>query len=215
MSEASVPVMERLKSETVEQHDAAENHPFHRQLAKGRVSNEQYTSYLRQMYCVHRGLEEKLREVVDTREDAARIVTEEQFQTPYLADDLRHFGIDPSAVDASAATQGFLDHLRGIDPQRDWGRVLGMHYVLEGSNNGSRFIAKNLSRAQGWESGAPGMRYLDPYGDRQREVWLRFKERMNAVGFSDAQKDEIVDAAKVMFGWIAEISDDLAAAPAS
>lgn len=214
MSDGSDSVMDRLKTETVEQHHAAEHHPFHRDLAKGRVSRDQYYAYLGQMLHVHRGLESLLRRIVAARPDVASVVTDEQFQAPYLEEDLLHFGVDPETAEPSPATGRFLDEIARCDADADWLRVLGMHYVLEGSNNGSRFVSMNVAKMLGQQQGS-GLRYLNPYGERQREVWAGFKERMNAVGFTDAQKREIVEGAKAMFDWISEISDDLAAVPAS
>jgi len=88
--------------------------------------------------------------------------------------------------------------------------LLGLHYVLEGSNNGSRFIARGLMSAYGLAPG-PGLRYLDPYGDEQRERWLAFRATMDEVGFSQEDSDRLLVAARQMFQSIVDISDDLLA----
>ncbi len=72
----------------------------------------------------------------------------------------------------------------GDDPLR----LLGMHYVLEGSNNGSRFIARHVGRAYQLSTG-PGLRYLDPYGDRQRAYWMDFKNAMGKFQFTGADEE--------------------------
>jgi len=84
--------------------------------------------------------------------------------------------------------------------------LLGMRYVLEGSNNGNRFIARAI------RAGLPGAptRYLDPYGEAQRPRWVQFKADMDAVGFEAGQQDRIVAAAQEMFAAIGALSRELA-----
>ena len=96
--------------------------------------------------------------------------------------------------------------MAGDDPLR----LLGLHYVLEGSNNGSRYIARHVARAYDLAPG-PGLRYLDPYGERQREYWMAFKNDMLAEGFTDVETALLVQGAKQMYQTVAELSDDLAA----
>lgn len=83
-----------------------------------------------------------------------------------------------------------------------------MQYVLEGSNNGSKYISRAVLKAYGLAPG-DGTRYLDPYGEKQREYWAAFKIDMNGVGFDQARIDGIVAAAKVMFAGIEAIGDDI------
>ena len=83
-----------------------------------------------------------------------------------------------------------------------------MLYVLEGSTNGSKFIAAALHRAWGFEPG-PGLSYLDPHGDLQKQRWLAFKHDMDAAGFSEADAAVLIDAARLVFQSVADISDEL------
>lgn len=86
-----------------------------------------------------------------------------------------------------------------------------MHYVLEGSNNGNRFIAKAVRRALGLVEGA-GDRYLDPYGDAQRGLWAHFKQRMDAAGWSGEEADAMVRAAQDTFDAVGALSEEIQAA---
>ena len=91
--------------------------------------------------------------------------------------------------------------------------LLGFHYVLEGSNNGSKYIAMGMGKAYGLEPG-PGLRYLDPYGEAQRERWDAFRSSMESVGFSPAEKDLLVACAKEMFEALIRIGDEFVGATA-
>jgi len=77
--------------------------------------------------------------------------------------------------------------------------------VLEGSMNGNRFIARALQQTPG----IAALSYLDPYGEEQRPVWQAYRERMTEAGFDEAQGQRMVTAAKDMFTFIAEMSDEL------
>ena len=96
--------------------------------------------------------------------------------------------------------------------------LLGMLYVLEGSTNGSRFIARSLARTfnENVKSGkagpnagsGAGLSYLDPYGDAHPERWQSFKTDLNAANLED-HLDAMIEASKIMFRSIADLSDEL------
>lgn len=203
----STSIMERLRSETLADHKAAESHPLQHALALGTLPRGHFCRHLGQLLHVHRTLDGALRRLADSTPAIPAVVGPEQFQTPYLEEDLAF--LDPSRLHdaplpATATLLDAIDRIAREEPEA----VLGLHYVLEGSNNGSKFLARVVQRAYGLEPG-PGTRYLDPYGDRQRELWARFKADMNGVAFTPAQCDRIVVAARLMFRAIGAIGDDL------
>jgi heme oxygenase len=57
--------------------------------------------------------------------------------------------------------------------------------------------------------GISAMAYLDPYGEEQRSTWQAYRARMNEAGFDEPQGERMVAAARDMFTFIAEMSDDL------
>jgi heme oxygenase len=137
-------------------------------------------------------------------------VQEYQYQEPYLRRDLAAFRADANGVAPTAGTRAFLEWLDSPDGRAPLA-LLGCHYVVEGSNNGSRYIAKAIRRAFGIE-GSAGVEYLDPYGDEQPARWARFKSDLDSAGLGEVEADRLVAAAKVMFETIGRISDDLARA---
>lgn len=210
-TQAAVGVMERLKSETRELHGAAEQHEFNRNLFKGRLPREDYVRHLGQLLLVHRALEARLREARERVPAIASVVEEYQYQEPYLIEDLEFFGVDPATIEAQPATERLIRRINTVAEECPLA-LLGFHYVVEGSNNGGRFIARGIAKAYSLRPG-PGLRYLDPYGDAQPQRWAEFKAEMGKVGFTDEEVCVLVDAAKEMFRAIAEIGDDLIAEP--
>lgn len=202
-------IMDRLRSETLGDHKAAESHPFQRALGSGALPRDLFARNLSQLLHVHRALDAALTRLAPACPPIAAVVRDEQLQSTYLVDDLAMLGFDhlvDPPLPATARIVAAIEATAASDPVA----VLGLHYVLEGSNNGSKFLSRVVQRAYGLSGGA-GTRYMDPYGDRQRAVWAQFKADMNAVGFSRDECDRIVAAAKVMFQAISAMGDDLLA----
>ncbi len=208
MADQNTNVMAKLKSATADLHTEAENRPMQRLLAKGTLPREQYVAYLGQLYWLHRTLEEVTDAAASSHRAFATVVRDDQRRTPELRADLAAHGVKADAVTPQPATEAAMTEVRrfaGDDPVS----ILGLTYVLEGSNNGSKYIARNLMKSYGLTPGEPGLSYFDPYGDEQMPRWLAFKAAMDAAGFDEAEQKTIVDAAKAMFRMIAEISDEV------
>ena len=200
--------MQQLRDSTRAEHQRAEHHPFQQAMFKGELSRDEYAAWLAQMHLVHSSLETALRQVGKDHQGIRTVVRDYQYQTPYLVEDLEHFGVDPDSIEPLPATQRFIAAVE--DGKDDPLLLLGLHYVLEGSNNGSRFIARHVAQAYQLAPG-PGLLYLNPYGDKQREYWMTFKNDMATVPFTEADNERLVEAAKLMYQTVAELSEDLAA----
>lgn len=203
-------VMQRLRDETAELHKQAETKPMQGALVRGMVTREQYGAWLGQMWAMHRELDAALRIAAPRAEAIRRVVTEEQYQEPYLRADLEFMGIDSGTIRPMSGTSAFIARVHEIGATNPLG-VLGVHYVLEGSKNGNRFIVRAVRKALGLELGR-GDRYLDTYGEAQPLKWGAFKEAMNRIAFTDAEIDGLVSAAKVGFEGVMALSDDVWAA---
>jgi heme oxygenase len=190
-------IMSRLRHATQALHDQAEASPFQKALIAGELPIESYVALLEQLYHVHDALERELDALRRTSPIAAAVLRDEHFQTPYLREDLLHFEREPGASEPHAAVR------RPI-------ALLGAQYVLEGSNNGSKFIARRLMSAYALRTG-PGLRYMDPYGDSQRAVWAAFKEAMNVQPIADADAIAMIGMARWTFVGIMSLGEELVA----
>jgi heme oxygenase len=192
-------VMTRLKDETADLHRDAETSRFQKALVKGEVGREAYAAWLGQMMLIHEALEAALHE--STSVAIAAVNRPEYDRAADLAADVADLEA-PAAPAPLPATTALLSRIAAADDLA----LLGMRYVLEGSNNGNRFIAmairKNLPEAP--------TRYLDPYGEAQRPRWAQFKADMDAIGFDPAQQDRLVAAAQEMFAAVGALSRELA-----
>lgn len=201
--------MAHLRESTAALHDQTESHPFPQDLVAGKLPLAGYVNYLAQMFIVHKALESALTQWRDSRSQASAtgLFDLDQIKTPYLLNDLAMFGVDPASIVPAPATRRLvadIDRRAGFSPVS----LLGMHYVLEGSTNGGKYIARAVQKAYKLAPGA-GSSYLDPYGDTQRQRWLHFKSAMDAAEISAHDVAEIADAAAAMFIAIRAVFDDL------
>jgi heme oxygenase len=204
MEYESTRIMDILKASTAEQHRDAEHRQLQRDMVRGKLAPETYTAWLGQMLLVHRALWEEIaaRRVDDPR--LATIILDEGLHVANLSADLAALGVNADDVAPLASTHRAVQAIRqtsGTEPLS----LLGYNYVLEGSMNGNRFIARALAQVPGITATS----YLDPYGEAQRPSWQGYRERMNQAGFDETQGERMVSSARAMFAFIAEMSDEI------
>jgi len=201
-------IMMRLRDETADLHQQAESREFQQRMFRGALTRTEYLAWLGQMWLVHRALEGALAERLGADPRFAA-VHPEQFKAERLASDRAELGgEDPRPLPSTARLVERFATAARSEPLR----LLGYHYVLEGSTNGNRILARRLLPALGLEAETAG-RYLDPYGERQRETWALFKREMQEVELTAAESDLLVDAARELFAAISDLSAELAEVP--
>jgi len=129
-----------------------------------------------------------------------------QYQEQSLRRDLAHLGRDEDGAAPLPAVREFAARVT------DWAArnpvaLLGILYVLEGSKNGGRYLARAVRRAYGFDG--QGTEYLDPYGELQAERWQQFKADMDALPLTEVEKDDIVAAAASAFRSIMQLHQEL------
>lgn len=208
------PLTAFLKRETQANHDNAERHPLQKQLASGQLPIALYADYLAQLRVVHAALETRL----------SRLSSSGVAWASTLAPAFRHVG----AIDADLAfisqrhgapSAAVTPHASSLaqdiaaDAATTPAHILGMIYVLEGSMNGGRFIARVVRRAYGFDTPA-GTSYMDPYGDEMPVRWAAFKTGLDSGAQSAAERSAALEGAKRLFDAIARIGDELLASQA-
>lgn len=199
-------IMQRLKTETRDLHSHAESRTLQRAMAGGEVDRTAFCAYLGQLHHVHSSLESALDSSRGDHPAIAAIATVDRMRVPDLDRDLSYFGIDPRRVPAGDAARRF-SQMVGITNEANPIALLGALYVVEGSTNGGRFLARALSKS--WGLDGEGLSYFDPYGEEQRRMWASFREQMGEASIDADQEDAIVEMAKTTFLAIAEVSDEV------
>jgi len=163
---------DRMKTECWPLHQAAETAERPKRMLKGDIGRDLYIALLEQMLIAMRALDDAIADLRPTVPALAAVVTDDQLQAPAIEADLDHFGADPSAITPLPATRRLVETIRADAADRPI-RLLGLHYVREGANNGNVFLAKTLRTSLGLPADGSGTRHLDPYGaDNQRPRWM-------------------------------------------
>jgi heme oxygenase len=204
MSYHSTKIMEILKDATAEQHRDAERRQLQKDMVRGHLPAQTYAAWLGQMFLVHQALWDSIARCGSVNPLLTRIVQDEGLHVSHLRTDLSAFGTDADAVVSLPSTDRAVRSIARM-ADSDPLSLLGYNYVLEGSMNGNRFIARAMQRTPGITS----MSYLDPYGEAQRPTWQAYRDRMNEAGFDEASGLRMVEAARDMFTFVAEMSEEL------
>lgn len=204
-------IMRHLREATRDLHKDAEARPLPRAMAQGHLSAGSYVMYLGQLRHIHEALERSLDAAHESRPELSALFTDERRRVPDLDADLEAFDVSPGTVPVLPATETFMSRISELE-KSDPIALLGPLYVLEGSTNGGRFLARVLERSLQIEAGA-GLSYLDPYGERQPEMWAAFKNLADALALSPAEAAAVTEEARQTFRAISEISDAILPPP--
>lgn len=202
----NINIMDLLRESTSGLHSDAEGQEFQRQLGTGTVHKEPYKKYLGQLYYMH----DKLASLLKANEKEthiAKVLQPHHMDNSCLQKDLAYFAETESSQTKLKATEKINAELEASAKDKPYS-LLGYLYVLEGSTNGAKFMAKTLQKSLALPEDK-GASYFDRYGDEQRPRWAKFKEDMNAVGFTEEEKAELVKSAKRMFQAFFEIGGEL------
>ncbi len=199
-----------LKTATAAHHQATERHPLQQKLLTGQLPRTTYAAWLGQLLLSHRELEWHLARLRFPVGRIGDVVSDHQLHVPALERDLAFLGVDVEALAPLSATAALISD---IDRTAVRARLalLGFQYVLEGSKNGGRHIAKRVRLAYRLPVDR-GATYLDPYGTAQEARWREFKTSLRAAALAPQEMAVLAAAAREMFAHLAAIMDDVLAA---
>ena len=195
-------IMARLKAGTAAQHAVAESKPLEAALIEGSIGQAQYQKYLSQRWLIHRELEAATNRALKTDARLASLHLPSLYQTQNLESDLARLETNLESIRPLPGASHLIEKIQKAAPAT----LMGIYYVFEGSKNGARFIAKALAKA--WElSDTSSFRYLDPHGEEQRPLWMKFRSNMDAIAWTPNEKDLMVRAAQATFDAISSLDD--------
>ena len=198
---------DRLKAATADQHAAAENHVFQRDLVRGEVSRTGLAAYQTALFELIRVIEARLR---DQGPHWGPLAEAMGAHAGRLAADLA--GLRNGAPDSagSGAVRAFSERLGGGAWSAE--ATLGAFYVMEGSMNGNRHIRRAVEEKR--PDLAADLRYFDPYGQHQRARWKEFRRAIDRIGGTLSNPEEAVRAARETFALASDLGDEVQAAEA-
>jgi len=196
-----------LRAQTAGDHRRAEHSDFQQAFVSGRLPRALYVRWLEQMWCVYSELEERLW-TAPCRKQYTGLLADSRRRTPDLQADLAHFDAGAPGHRGTPTTSAFTRQLAAWAEQQSRA-LFGVLYVLEGSTNGSRFVARGVRKSYGL-TGREGCAFLDPYGDDQPAQWAEFKRHLDA-SLSSADAPALVEGARATFDALTQIGVELLA----
>jgi heme oxygenase len=202
-----------LRESTATHHRRAEQHEFQQQFVRGTLPRPLYLHWLAQLLHIHTALEGHLDRLVARNPQLKSVFDDGRRKVGPLRKDLAYLAAptDEPALPAARAMTERMEQLATEQPMA----LLGILYVLEGSTNGSKFIARKVRPAYELPVTGEGSAYLDPYGDVQPARWQEFKTAMDALSLPASDVAQLVTAAQETFDSIRELGSELLATRAA
>ena len=191
-------IMARLKAGTAAQHAVAESKPLEAALIEGSIGQAQYEKYLSQRWLIHRELEAATDRALRTDNRLTSLGLPSLYQTKNLEADLAHLQSNLESIRPLPGSTNLIQEIQKAAPAT----LMGIYYVFEGSKNGARYISKSLAKA-----GQTALRYLDPHGEQQRPLWMKFRADMDSISWTPTEQDQMVKSAQSTFDAISSLDD--------
>ncbi len=191
------PIMERLKTDTRLAHDDAEDQFFMRDLMAGTLPREAFAASLLPLQAIRACIEKHLQANADHSAIAACIRPYHHFAQLYDSD-IEYFGVDSDgSVEDLKSVQEFCRLVKDAE-EADPVNLLGIFYVLEGSNMGASMLRGKVQAAYEIE-GNEGTGAMVPHGRDLMPRWREFAGCMNNLELSAEQREAILCSASNTF----------------
>ncbi|MDD2791008.1 MAG: biliverdin-producing heme oxygenase [Sulfurimonas sp.] len=183
----------RLKILTKPFHDSLEATPLAIVLASGEISREQYISYLKALYILHKRVEPAICAMPEWEN--------------YLLDPHLHMRLDLLIADLEALgifTESLTPN-KILNTEDSFAKAIGMLYVLEGSTMGGKLLSQRLTHIKGKEN-FPVNNYFNAYEHQTIKRWGEYCNFLSEYEHKNPQdSSEIILGACSMFLEIEEI----------
>lgn len=189
-----------LRAGTRAEHAAAEQTPFVEHLLTGRLGIAAYTDLAVQQHAIYTALEAAGDQALQHDPDAAGVVLEELQRVPSIEADLHHL-LGPqwrSHTPVLAATRAYADRLRQTGTCLTlWVAHAYTRYL--GDLSGGQVIHRALQRHYGLtDDGLSFYRFTAVA--RLKPLKDLYRERLDALPLTPAQRDDVVTEAQAAFG---------------
>ncbi len=203
----TIAVMDLLRESTSEMHTSAEANQFQHKLGSAKVNKDELARYLQQLYLIHKTVSELIEKSKTDNSALSHVTRDYHHDLSCMTRDIEYLGKDINSITALKSTNDLVASMNETAKNETAG-LLGYLYVLEGSTNGAKFLAKALRKGLELPEDA-GASYFDRYGEKQRERWNAFKQSMNEVNFTEDERATLVSTAMETFRSFGKIGDEL------
>jgi len=203
--ETTLSLADHLRDATRPLHTAAEAQPFMGALLGGALPVAAYGDWLRQQAFLAEKLEAWAKTALSSTPELAPLLADNPYHTSRARADLKALGLieasSPMAETVQSASR--LGDSCAVEPLR----LAGYFYVVEGSNNGGRFLARRMREVFRGDAPVPTA-LLDSYGEQQPATWKRFRAGLDTLGgaVGDSGCQAVMHGAMDYFQSVIDIS---------
>lgn len=180
-------ILERLRSETRDNHDRLEEVAASDKLASGALSAAEYIKLLKANYVAHRKLEKAVLDV-----PGLFSILEERQKRGLLERDLKQAGENPDNV-----WEQLESKLPEVEIENQY-KALGVQYVMEGATLGGVVILKSLNQHTNLSDYQP-FHYYGCYGTDTGKRWSSFKHLLLYETQTPEQEAQVLEGAKTAY----------------
>ena len=210
-----LPFSQALRERTRGGHSASEGANFMDDLMTGKGSRDDYISLVAQHFFIYEALEAAAERMKDDA-DAAAFITPQLTRLPALEADLLFLLGDDwrSRIAPLPTTTRYVDRIQTV--AATWsGGFIAHHYTRYlGDLSGGQIIRTLMQRQFGFETNGVGFYLFDQIA-KPKEFKDVYRAQLDAVTWSEAERDRVIDEVMVAYRFNTELFVDLADAKAA
>ena len=210
-----IPFSQALRERTRSGHSESEGATFMDDLMTGKGSRDDYIALVAQHYFIYEALESA---AAAMRDDAvaAAFISPSLTRLPALEGDLE-FLLGPdwrSAIAPLPTTVRYVERINTV--AATWaGCFVAHHYTRYlGDLSGGQIIRTLMQRQFGFETNGVGFYLFDQIA-RPKEFKDTYRDQLDSVGWSDEERERVIDEVMIAYRFNTELFIDLATAKAS
>lgn len=205
-----IPFSQALRERTASGHGESEGATFMADLMSGRGTRDDYIALVAQHYFIYEALEQAAERMADDR-DAARFITPQLTRLPAIEQDLRFLiGEDwRDVITPLPTTRRYVERINTV--AATWsGGFIAHHYTRYlGDLSGGQIIRTLMQRQFGFETNGVGFYLFDEIA-KPREFKSTYREQLDAVGWSNEERERVIDEVLIAYRFNTELFVDLA-----
>jgi len=209
-----IPFSQALRERTSTDHGSSEGAGFMQDLMSGRGTRDDYIALVAQHYFIYEALEEAAARLIDD-EIAASFISPKLTRLPAITADLEFLLGDDwqDRIAPLPTTVRYVDRIRTVGATWPGGFVAHHYTRYLGDLSGGQIIRTLMQRQFGFETNGVGF-YLFAEIAKPREFKDVYRAQLDAVGWTEEERERVIDEVILAYRFNTELFDDLAAAKA-
>lgn len=210
-----IPFSQALRERTWSSHGASEGAGFMTDLMNGKGHRDDYIALVAQHFFIYEAIEAAA-ERMKNDPVAAEFISPKLTRLPAITEDLRFLIGDDWAdqITPLPTTARYVARINEVGATWSGGFIAHHYTRYLGDLSGGQFIRTLMQRQFGFETNGVGF-YLFADIAEPREFKDTYRQQLDAVGWSDEERERVIDEVLVAYSFNTDLFLDLAHAKAS